>query len=1250
MQKKEKLQKLANDIQKWFAETPKFIAYNAIGAAVHVNNGQLPEIKFQKTKKPEMVIDVNGLENVKKWQDVPKEIVIKYNPYRLKQVGIADPEQYLQDSLERAFEQEYPVFSQNHRVSLATKPQNNDLLSFYVQTGEKSKQPIYFKHTFNTVEQLNTYLQSRKINNTMLKQQYLSSQKGPISNGISLPRPLNAPPFQNKGAMNNPGDLLQQILIDKRYDPNTIQSVIQRVGKNNFFSDKNQLLDGINVEYNWSTDDKKQYKSLKTFSDINYDEHQGCFPIIREMLQVVLSEEQFKKVKYSKIKNQIILPKDAFGKDNDTNYNLIKGFHNVDILYKDYIYKVLDDISNQHGLFSKKLSQKELIFFAINRIKADYQAARFYFKELFNIDDELITYSQLKGHYIDDDSSTGMKFQNHTYINLKPLFNQGGKPIKSVHVKDGDGWFKVNLNLDHDLSQQQLDELTTETKKMYVEGREPLNKHTYKEDCEITNHQLDIYRNAAMLAALDGRYFPSQDNNQDKYYLTHAHWFTLFKINHKKLLDYVEKEPYAAQHSFNNDDYNPYQIEQITINNNEQQTCRKLTPNKKTKIADDDEIIKRLLNFGFAGIPLNANVDFDEYNCSQKLTEFYSQMANNNTLPWKAGAQNGQLKPQVIMYLLIRTALRENFDLKQTIRHFAQHFDTYKQGNQLPANNVIRNKICQIIDNVVLAIMQVRMQNQNLNPQNIIPGQNNDNNERQGMRPVGGPQPVQAPPAVPPPAAPEIVLLAGEDKNKDIYLEITGNNVKTINAARARQNCYDTVLPPNYLYLFFQKLNKLNKPGENPTKCKEDILHMINNIVNSKDIRFCKVDGNDVKALVNIILEKIGENFNTNDLSYTDLFGKLQTFLTNTQNLSKTNFEITDALDSINNLMITKNKDLRFKLKADLQAIDGPFLYTIQPIASIKLVYHDQDNNKCLVKINGVYFITETATTGTQTVIKLSVDDGQNVQQQEIDITKAQPFQEVAQLNIEGGKIEVQKINRVQSIINNAKDLNKLNCRTKPETVITNNIGTGLNNTTINLGNTGGTGLNTGAGGNTSKFDADSTSMQPNPFDNNANFPNLNVNANNQQPPNAVIVDLKGLTFTKNDDNTFALSKAGQAQITSSSICIKAYPEIKKIYLTDSTMQQKLEIDTGNIVWPNGQDTTTVQININNNPLSTVSMSYIHGFNSDSYYTGEIQYNILDQLAESCKKQQPINNNDINKRNDGSNLNKANKIENNNIQ
>ena len=65
-----------------------------------------------------------------------------------------------------------------------------------------------------------------------------------------------------------------------------------------------------------------------------------------------------------------------------------------------------------------------------------------------------------------------MKFQNHTYINLEPLFNQGGKPIKSVHVKNGNGWLEVNLNSDHDLLQQQLDELTEGTK-IYVEPEKP---------------------------------------------------------------------------------------------------------------------------------------------------------------------------------------------------------------------------------------------------------------------------------------------------------------------------------------------------------------------------------------------------------------------------------------------------------------------------------------------------------------------------------------------------------------------------------------------------------------------------------------------------------------------------------------------------------------------------------------------------------------------------------------------------------
>ena len=145
-------------VKKWLNEVPNLIAYDAIGKAIHVNNGKLPEIIFQQTPGEETILSVKGLENVQKWEDVSDEIVITYDPETLTKED-------LEQAMAKALQQPYPVISQSHCVSYAPQADDNDASSFYEPIlDEQSKTAYYFKHTFGNEAQKNKYLQSNNIN------------------------------------------------------------------------------------------------------------------------------------------------------------------------------------------------------------------------------------------------------------------------------------------------------------------------------------------------------------------------------------------------------------------------------------------------------------------------------------------------------------------------------------------------------------------------------------------------------------------------------------------------------------------------------------------------------------------------------------------------------------------------------------------------------------------------------------------------------------------------------------------------------------------------------------------------------------------------------------------------------------------------------------------------------------------------------------------------------------------------------
>ena len=686
-QKENNKQQEQERIKEWLDAVTDIIAFNAIGAAIHVNNGKLPEIIFQEITDEETILDVKGLANIQNWADVPDKIAIQYNPQLLAEAGIKAPE-YLQQAMDEALQQPHSVISKNHYVSYVTEPDDNNSLSFYEEIFDEQSQPAgYFKHTFRTEAQKNKYVQSHNINyqqtpdkpvivnNIQHKQQYLAGPKN-SNYGMQLPQPFNSNlPVQNKGAITDPNDLSQpqpgQILIDKTYPPEDIRSVIQKVGKENFFSKTN--FDDIDVEYNWSSDGKKadMYKSCTQFSKIkNAHQNQGCFPIIQLILEAVLGTEQLEKVKYSATQKRIVLPKSAWTAKQIGLYSLPNN------PYQDYIRKVLFNIMNSTDPATEPRNQKELIFFAIQKIKADYQVARYSNGQSNNIDEDLLEYWGKTGQYIQGDSSHGMKWKNPVALNLEPLIRQPNKETIQSYRYDGGG---IGMQVENGF----LSSIERNLQQIYSK---PLNKedhwyspvenesvynpfHSWYKGI-ITDNMLQVYKNAATLAALDGNTFPSTDKNQNGYYLWHAELFTLFKLHNKKLLDYVEPDPNAPQHAFSdNKGSNPFQIDKMAINT-EGRGCRKLT--NKRIIADNDEIIQCLCMFAWAGIPLEKNVDFDE-DCDPQLKKFYQKMEQGTPLLFKKDPDYYDVSSirQEIIKRAVRWGLQNNQDPADVIKELA---------------------------------------------------------------------------------------------------------------------------------------------------------------------------------------------------------------------------------------------------------------------------------------------------------------------------------------------------------------------------------------------------------------------------------------------------------------------------------------------------------------------------------------------------------------------------------------------------
>lgn len=663
--KKVKLSKeTIQGIKDWYKNAPEVIAYNMLGRYLFDKRRpkKFPKITFID-RGPKVIS--NPFKNVKSWDQINDPIVIECNYSALQQVLGNRPVAKIKNKIREKMMQSCEIIDGCSISCVQTPPEHHDPLVYYESIPDpfgESETPYYLKYQFQN-EQMKPLLfgfndqYANYINQPLiLPAKDIHTQQIPYSapqpqtdepstapnqninddkndqmplpaplqtnNGINSPTPLQQGPAQQNNQQNQ--DKLEPEPVEAK--PGTIQEVIGKVGKENFFKD-NGKLDEIDIKYNRP---RGRGKAIVTnecddFAEVKYKKNQGVFPIIREMLQRVLTPDKFKKVGYNSKKNKILLPDSAFtGLISELQY--LPDLHNSP--YKDYIKNVLYQIKNSTTLTTPK-NTKELIFLAINRIKADYQAACLAYKQTNSISSELLKYSDFKGHYSSSNNSLGICFKGDIEGSFKPLFvskkatypniksvswtaKDGHKHDVALNLRDCPEFKKTNnIITTNDLPEFYKHGLLDPTKWIIkLNTRSLLTKQNEIVTGKIAKGQLDVYKNAATLAALDGKAFPSGDINQDQKYLLHAHIFTVLRENGINLQEKIELTEYqkkqADKHKNDNPFFKPLQKTSQQYYTGRRPIVRTLNPNRQLSTK---EMVNSLLYFANFNTPIKTNSD-----------------------------------------------------------------------------------------------------------------------------------------------------------------------------------------------------------------------------------------------------------------------------------------------------------------------------------------------------------------------------------------------------------------------------------------------------------------------------------------------------------------------------------------------------------------------------------------------------------------------------------------------------------------
>ncbi len=567
-------------VKLWLERVPSIIAYNMLG--YYLQHQKLPKIQFARTNGKVNILS-NPFKGMKGWNDIEDPIVIEYNYSALKQaLDISNPEELIKRRIREELAKPQELIK-NCTLSCVQAEEYNNLNSLEqpVITASPFKgdsTPYYIQSSPGM--DLNTYKANLAPNSMPF-----GNLQQPIYNvpGQINPYTPNEPPYEQKVINNGNNNLYNLPKNNKEFPdqstdqypqdkyipvepkPGTIQEVIKNVGADKFFKG-NGKLDEIDIQYNNKRGRGMLFfnKKCDDFNDISYEENQGVFPIIREMLRIVLGQKEFENVGYDKEKNKILLPESAFDKDT-----FERGLHSVPdsgSVYSSYITTLLYQIKDSPTFALN--SQKDLIFLAINRIQADYQAARVFYHKDPKIPKPIIDYSNLKGKYMNNyDDRLGIQLKENVKFNICKLFD-AKTPINEIQS------FSCNDNQPNNGNQ------SNDGKKDFLKGRqltiEDLLSGLYdderllkkliiinytnqgKEEAEIKQKLRQVYKDAAILAALDDRKFPSKNEKCDKKYLAHALLKSLINEHGYPLHSYLEPTEHQKEQSERQKQDNPF--------------------------------------------------------------------------------------------------------------------------------------------------------------------------------------------------------------------------------------------------------------------------------------------------------------------------------------------------------------------------------------------------------------------------------------------------------------------------------------------------------------------------------------------------------------------------------------------------------------------------------------------------------------------------------------------------------------------
>ena len=712
-------------VKTWFDGQPKQLAKMVLIAAA--KNHEWPTIKY---------VDISGQDQSKSGHktlinvnqsDDKKEIEIYYNKEALSKYGYKKPKTLIHKSIKQNLVNTsiQPINNKTHIItcekqSAANDPSDNVL---YFEIGGELMKGYRLKYTFITKKAKEAYVNNLIQNNGVgvnfvnpnvisYNSQYKPRTKTvvikpPKNNSFS---PINLPiPTQKQGRTYDVRIKKQQYdqngnPIPPRQSPNTpypfnqnnpngtfnsyqpvegergsLQWEIKKVGANAFFPTTSKH-DEFTFDANVAYQHNKNRKKCPALPSPDANSH-PLFQMIHGVLKTVLTEEELKKVTYEKKdgRTKIYLPQSAH--KDDKGDNLIS--RNYIGEYSDYINKVIEDTRYATTPCQPK-SKKDLIWFAINRIKSDYKSACYYYNKEYHIDSNLADYAKFKRDKLDG----GNLLENIVYrdnvngVYLKKFFGKVDMTkllcecksyrgdSKKAHIKflNED---QVVLNERDNLAQAYIRRAVDDADnsvdyeghayfatdsllflyKDGIIGEGTLTKgkkscrgygktRPWKESEEavdVPDEMLKVYENAAQLAALDNIAFPNQNESINRVYLTHAYQYTLFRLNGKNLQDCVElKEKSKA--ILPKREFNPYLQIGYSSRIPPEKQIRHMTLNEAAvggKVISQEEMATRLYIFAFTETPLECGLMVEPYD--DDLMTTYSSLVNGKITERKTG-------------------------------------------------------------------------------------------------------------------------------------------------------------------------------------------------------------------------------------------------------------------------------------------------------------------------------------------------------------------------------------------------------------------------------------------------------------------------------------------------------------------------------------------------------------------------------------------------------------------------------------